>query len=101
MSKRRAALAARQVLRRFGFSNEVPVDIVAIAEYLGIEIVERSLDTGSALLLRKEGRSICVVNSDHSLRRKRFSIAHEVGHFLLHPPREAYDLQIIARDERS
>ena len=101
MSRRRAALAARKLVHRIGIPHVPPVSVEILAAKLGIEIVERPLGRTSALLLRKEGRSICIVHQQHSSRRKRFSIAHEIGHFLLHPPREAYDLFVVARDERS
>lgn len=107
MSRRRAALAARQLLLRMGSRTSIPIDVKGIAARLGIEIVERRLDDGlvsavsntSALLLRKHGRAICVVNQDHPPTRQRFSIAHEIGHFILHPPKEAYDVR--ARDDHS
>lgn len=105
MSRRRAATAARQLLHRTG--SVIPIDVYDIATRLGIEIVERSLEdylssplsNTSALLLRKHGRAICVVHRDHAPTRKRFSIAHEIGHFVLHPAKESYDVR--ARDGHS
>jgi Zn-dependent peptidase ImmA (M78 family) len=80
--------------------------VESIAIQLGIEVVYRSFDSEtsainntSALLLRRHGRAICVVNQEHSEQRKRFSLAHEIGHYILHPPKESYD--VIARDEHS
>lgn len=36
-------------------------------------------------LLKKENRGYSIkVNSTHSINRKRFTIAHEIGHFMLH-----------------
>ncbi len=63
----------------------MPVDVKAIAQTLNIEVQEVKLeDSISAVLVVKEGRAIIGVNSAHNKNRKRFSIAHELGHFLLH-----------------
>lgn len=72
----------------------------AIAKGLRVDVVRRPLpgDT-SGLLIRREGRNICVINAEHHPNRQRFTLAHELGHFLLHPPQESYDL--LARDGRS
>ncbi len=101
MSRRRATLAARRLLQKVGIPDKPPIDVYFIAAELRIEVVERSLGGTSALLLRKDERAICVLHQADSPLRKRFSVAHEIGHFILHPSREAYDLQVIARDERS
>ncbi|WP_308101716.1 ImmA/IrrE family metallo-endopeptidase [Streptomyces sp. S07_1.15] len=43
----------------------------------------------SGMLLRQDGRTPIVgVNDAHSAHRQRFTIAHELGHLLLHPGRE-------------
>ncbi|MFF8843411.1 ImmA/IrrE family metallo-endopeptidase [Streptomyces sp. NPDC015127] len=43
----------------------------------------------SGMLLRREGQPPVIgVNDTHPERRQRFTIAHELGHLLLHPGRE-------------
>ena len=110
MGKKRAINAAKRLLRQLAVESCMPVDVRGIAQALGIEIVERpgfelkGHGTVSGLLLRREGKTICVVNRDHHPNRQRFSIAHEIGHFVLHPFREAYidvDCRVAARDDRS
>jgi Zn-dependent peptidase ImmA (M78 family) len=77
-----------------------------IAKKLGISIIERpklsksGYGTISGLLLRREGSTICILNKDHSPTRRRYSIAHEIGHFILHPPEESY-IDVAARSEKS
>ncbi len=39
------------------------------------------------MLVRSENETTIGVNSSHPLARRRFSIAHELGHLLLHPGR--------------
>lgn len=64
-----------------------PVDVEKIAAYLNIKVKRQpynSKDDLSAMLIRDDNNVIIGVNSSHSEKRQRFSIAHEIGHFLLH-----------------
>lgn len=64
-----------------------PVDVRNIAQALGIEVkVEPVDDDLSGFLFREPetGRSVIGVNSTHHANRRNFTIAHELGHFLLH-----------------
>lgn len=63
-----------------------PLDVAKLAEaVLGITIVYKELDKDHSGYLEKvDGKWICVVNSLHHITRQRFTIAHELGHFLLH-----------------
>lgn len=62
-----------------------PVDIKEIARRQGVTIIEHEMDPKqSAMLIRKNGRAAIVVNKLHHARRQRFSIAHELGHLLMH-----------------
>jgi IrrE N-terminal-like domain len=71
--------------------SQSPVDVVAIATELGINVWEtKSLPPSISGKIFKdslnggsEGFSIWV-NASHSLPRKRFTIAHEIAHFILH-----------------
>jgi len=71
----------------------VPVDIVAYAERLGVNVWEQDLPEGISGEIRRDARhggpsgySILVNNRD-SRTRKRFTVAHEIAHFLLHRDR--------------
>jgi Zn-dependent peptidase ImmA (M78 family) len=58
-----------------------------LARDLGAEVKYEPTDenlSGFILRNRKEGRAFIGVNSTHHPNRQRFTIAHEVGHFLLH-----------------
>lgn len=66
---------------------DAPVPVNIIAESLGLEVREEQADEDlSGFLYRDmEARTAIVgVNASHSSKRKRFTIAHELGHFLLH-----------------
>jgi len=96
LSIRTASNRATDLLTRCNVQDTPPVNVKAIADCLGVKLVERPNlrhpDHGdvSGLLLRKRGLTVCVINADQHPKRRRFTIAHELGHFLLHPPQESY-----------
>jgi Zn-dependent peptidase ImmA (M78 family) len=62
-----------------------PVDVHRLAEELDLDLsFEPMEDDVSAMLLIEDGEGHIVVNKSHHANRQRFSIAHEIGHFLLH-----------------
>lgn len=63
-------------------NTTVPVQIKEIAEKLGLKIVEFDFQNSISGVLKKD-RGIIGVNKKHHNVRKRFTIAHELGHFLL------------------
>lgn len=63
-------------------SPPVPVD--KIARKIGVNLKYGDLGEVSGLLVRVEGDATIGVNANHPPVRKRFTIAHELGHFLLH-----------------
>lgn len=73
---------ARQVLEMFGIT-EPPVNVGAIAERLGFIVAEHEFpeDTSAVLIIEPDLKAIGV-NADHATVRQRFSVAHELGHFM-------------------
>ena len=62
-----------------------PVPVERIAERLRLDIRYAPLNGElSGALIRNEGEVYIGVNSLQSKSRKRFTIAHELGHFVLH-----------------
>jgi Zn-dependent peptidase ImmA (M78 family) len=63
-----------------------PVNVEAIAAHYEIELkLERVDDDLSGFLYRDDsGHVIIGANRNHHENRRRFTIAHELGHFLLH-----------------
>ena len=93
------------LLRRHAISTvPVPVDLIATAE--GVAVIEQTF-TGdlSGALIRSNGMSAIAVNSTHSPNRKRFTVAHELGHHMLaHKGEEDHvdwEFTVIRRDGRS
>lgn len=89
MSVQFARSQAEQLLESLEF-RQVPVDVKKIARKLKLELVHKDLGTEVSALLISGGRSAAVyVNSEHHVNRQRFSIAHEIGHFVLRHQFEA------------
>jgi Zn-dependent peptidase ImmA (M78 family) len=76
-----------------------PVDLHVVAELAGATVVDEPFndDAFSGFLLRSPGaKPVIGVNSDHPLNRKRFTLAHEIGHLMLHPRDGVhYDKQLV------
>lgn len=75
---------ASNLLAAVWSGRPLPVDPVQIAWDLGIDVVETMLpDNVSGALIKDEGKDpiILLCNSD-SKNRKRFSCAHEIGHYV-------------------
>jgi Zn-dependent peptidase ImmA (M78 family) len=68
--------------------DDAPVDVEAIAIASGLRVVRRPLESNtSGLLVRDGGSAVIGVNASNHPRRQRFTIAHELGHALLHDGR--------------
>lgn len=82
-----ARLTVGQIIEKF--QQEAPVNVLGIADALGVNVWEDDLRTVSGKLFidklngGKSGYSI-VINKTESLPRKRFTVAHELAHFILH-----------------
>lgn len=68
------------------FRKSAPVDVETLSFALGVPVHYAYLpDSTSGMIERtKEDRFRIVVNANHSRNRQRFTIAHELGHFMLH-----------------
>jgi Zn-dependent peptidase ImmA (M78 family) len=63
----------------------LPIKVEEIAKSLGLKIVPQPLDeTISGMLIIKDGIGTIAYNQTESNVRRRFTIAHELGHFILH-----------------
>ncbi|MEO9474604.1 MAG: ImmA/IrrE family metallo-endopeptidase [Cyclobacteriaceae bacterium] len=62
-----------------------PVSLEELTNKLSLKLKPSMLDDDtSGMLIVKNGKAIIAFNHDHVDGRKRFTIAHEIGHFLLH-----------------
>lgn len=67
------------------YLTEYPVKLGQIARELGVSIKVSSLGTGvSGQIKNEDGHYVVRVNRHEARNRQRFTIAHELAHFLLH-----------------
>lgn len=78
----------RAMMDRAGIAR-VPVDVTSVASILGLQIFyEQMADEMSGYLENRSGRWVIGVNSLHAGVRQRFTIAHEIAHYVLHRNRQ-------------
>jgi Zn-dependent peptidase ImmA (M78 family) len=79
---------ARRILSEHDLVR-APVPVERLAKKLGARLSYQPFsendDDVSGLLYRDGSRTIIGINSTHAPTRQRFTIAHELGHLLLHP----------------
>lgn len=76
---------AEALLRSYRIeSPPVPVERIAKGEGLAVRKQRNADSEISGFLYRSSTRSIVGVNLSHAPVRQRFTVAHELGHFLLH-----------------
>lgn len=80
---------AEEILGQFNLKT-IPVPVEEISDKLGIKISRAPSKDFSGLLIRKESRALIGVNSSEGSTRQRFTIAHELGHFYLHPQKDTF-----------
>lgn len=81
-----ASAAAQETLRAYhrGGATRLPVDPVAVARSLGINVYQSLLPNTTSGMIAKvadEYGTDILVNSEHAPKRQRFTVAHELGHY--------------------
>ncbi len=88
---------AEALAQQFGYM-EPPVDVRAIAEGLGIEIIEMTLPNWFfGVLVNIEDEFYISLNKGMPDHRKNFTIAHEIAHHQLHGEELTY-MKNVKRD---
>ncbi|MDO8447073.1 MAG: ImmA/IrrE family metallo-endopeptidase [Deltaproteobacteria bacterium] len=98
LRKAHARNTAKGLLKQLGI-QKAPVNLDRIInklsttnlkqlQGLNIEVVRQDfqgdLKDVSAILIKEKRKAVIAVNADHTDTRQRFSIAHELGHLILH-----------------
>lgn len=82
-------IRAEEVLKKASIAS-LPVPVEEIAKKYRLRISRAPHRNFSGMLIRKDGRALIGVNSVEAEVRQRFTIAHELGHFFLHPNQDAF-----------
>lgn len=80
---------ALEIAKRY--SAEAPVRVFDLARELELGPIFQELPSNISGLIhrRDDGEWEIVVNSQHHVNRQRFTVAHEIGHFIFHRERLA------------
>lgn len=85
---------ALTVLRRTQ-TLQIPVPVDVTASRLGLDVEPAPLGAGvSGVLIVEDGKGSIGYNEEHAPVRQRFTIGHEIGHYLLHIDAAAKELFI-------
>ena len=84
--KAEARAEAQKTLDAVWVNEGYPVDPVAIARRLGVEVYTSDLpDNVSGMLRKAAGAGATIyLDTDEVWKRQRFTCAHEVGHYVRH-----------------
>lgn len=86
ISKRTIEQKIREIFREFGI--KCYENITALATLIGFKVGESDniddYDDGFIYISEDKGKKVIGVNSNRSLKQKRFIVAHELGHYFLH-----------------
>lgn len=79
------------------YKGQLPKPIVSIAADLGLAIYQTKElnDNQSGSLSYENGRFLIYINERQPLTRKRFTIAHEIAHFLKHRDKMKHQVEHI------
>ena len=76
--------AAESTLQELGVTEPSEIDVEVVALYLGAKVKYRPLKSCEARIVGHTDRAIITVDTRATDRRKRFSVAHELGHWHHH-----------------
>lgn len=96
--KEKAAIDAAEVLRAY-WAGWRPVDPMHIAEQLDIDVVTTTFRENISGMLQVEPglRPVIYVDAHDGPQRQRFTVAHELGHFVERTNRGANNFNFIDR----
>lgn len=76
--------AAKQFLSKYKL-KERKINLNTVARFLNIKIIQETLPKNISGVFFREGKHLFIyINDNHPEQRQRFSIAHEIGHYLVH-----------------
>jgi len=92
---------AENLLWKYGVSSPEEIDLEAIAFDCGLSIRRRLLEGSDARLVAFDNRGVITVNTRQNPKRQRFSIGHEISHWLYDRPTCEDAMVACSKDEVS
>ena len=78
----KAINAARSLAKKYNLVP--PVNVEALIKDMGITLEDTPLESMSGFAYQKEGNRVIGVNKGDGAARKKFTMAHELGHMIVH-----------------
>lgn len=78
----RRFLKAKDLLDELGITEPSEIDLEAIAQYVGATVTRQRMTGVEARIVSLNDQAIITVNQDSLPTRQRFSIGHELGHWM-------------------
>ena len=75
---------AEYILKHLGIETPDDIDVEAIARHLGARVRYDQLSQCEARIVGDQDAAIITIDRSVSLQRQRFSICHELGHWIYH-----------------
>ena len=76
---------ANRVLKALGVTTRAPVDVHSVARRLDVEIKEVPEPGWAGAVASTDRSAVIWLRASDATVRKRFTVAHELGHLFLHP----------------
>lgn len=100
---------ASRIIHDLKLGGKLPIDLERAATALKVALKYEPFDEDLSGVLVKGGNRVVIgVNSTHAVRRQRFTVAHELGHFVLGHAGEVFvdktlrhQTMVIRRDGKS
>lgn len=87
----RGALRAKQLLEEIGYDDLFNTSLESLAAYLGVILIEEPMENADGRIVRGKTKTLIKINQNIPYpEKKRFTLAHEIGHFLLHDKLELH-----------
>ncbi len=71
-----------EILKKYQNTSTFPIPIIKLCNELGIKVYKKNLDNRNGYIEYKDGNYKIYVNEKHAKTRQRFTIGHEIGHFI-------------------
>jgi Zn-dependent peptidase ImmA (M78 family) len=75
---------AERLLQELGITDPKEIDLEAIAFHCGARVRFRKLEGGEARIIGCNDDAVITIDEDRCNARQRFSLAHEIGHWVHH-----------------
>lgn len=88
----KGANRAKLLLKEIGYHEITEISMDILVASLGATLIETPMNNADGKIIQGKSKTLIKINSNIShLEKKRFTIAHEIGHLLLHQKLELHN----------